>query len=240
MPLVGGRDLQSPAGALRVMAQQFEAERASGAERATTIGRLQSELARASSQIAQMAAEREASARTFAAERDTWLQQKVALHADSRALEGELSKTRSQLSATIDLRARRDSQIAQLRAEIEDAARQFELHKTKMIALETERQEWESARLRLEIENRDLQLRLEAGLRQYQSLREKVALLEDRAEGAERHSIEMAHYLGPLLDEMDQLRRDYRKVAPGSRLRALWNGLTEKCIPLLRSVRVHR
>jgi chromosome segregation ATPase len=125
------------------------------------------------------------------------------------------------------------------------------LHKSKIADLEAERREWESARLRLEVEDRDLQLRLEAGSRQYQDLRERTALLEGRAEAAELQFIEVTHCLGSLLDEMDQMRGELRRVTAerdgernkretwigffrGSRLRALWHDLAEKCPPLYR------
>jgi hypothetical protein len=223
MPLVGGRDLRSPVAALRVAERKLASERASSAEKAATIERLEAELAGAHSRISQMAAER-----------DAWLQQKVALQADTRALEGDLAKTRSQLSTAVNLRAQRDSQIAQLRAEIEDSARQFELQAAKMVALEADRQEQDSARLRLEVENRDLQLRLEAGSRQYENLRKTAARLEARVAAGEQQIIEMTHYFGPLLDEVDQLRRELHSEMPGSRLRALWHGLAKKCAPILR------
>lgn len=240
MPLVGGLDLEPPAAALRVMARQLEAERACGAERAAAVEQLRAQLAGANSQIAQLTKEREEPARAFAAERETWLQQKVALQADNKALEAELAKTRSQLSVATNLRAQRDSQIAQLRAEIEDSSQQFELHKAKMAELEAQGQEWETARLRLEIENRDLQLRLEAGSRQYQSVREKAALLEARMAAAEQQIIEMTHYLGSLPEAMHQPGRELRTTAPGSRLRALWQGLAGKCVPIFRRCHLRR
>jgi chromosome segregation ATPase len=168
------------------------------------------------------------------------LQQKVALQADNRALEAELAKTRSQLSAATNLRAQRDSQIAQLRAELEDSSQQFELHKAKTAELEAQRQEWEAARLRLEVENRDLQLRLEAGSRQYQNLREKAALLEARMAAGEQQIIEMTHYLGSLPEAVHQAGRELRTVAPGSRLQALWHGLAERCAPIFRRGPVRR
>ena len=257
MPLVGGRDLRSPAAALRVAERKLAAERASGAEQAATIERLEAEIARANSHVAELATARDAAALASAAEREAWLQQKVALQAGRSALEGELAKTRSQLSAAIDLRAQRDSQIAQLRAEIEDTTQQFELHKAKIADLEMEHREWDAARLRLEVEHRDLQLRLEAGSHHHQDLRERAALLAGRAEAAEQQVIEITHCLGPLLDEMEQMRRELGKVTaeregesrkpgrriavfPGSRLRALWGGLAKKCAPLFRGGPVRR
>jgi hypothetical protein len=251
MPLVGGRDLQSPVAALRVVERKLESEHATSVQKVMMIERLEAELAQVNSQAAQLATERDEGTRASAAERDAWLQQKVSLQAGRSALEGELAKTRSQLSAAIDLRAQRDSQIAQLRAEIEDTTQQFELHKSKIADFEAERREWESARLRLEVENRDLQLRLEAGSRQYQDLREKTALLEGRAEAAEQQFIEVTHCVGSLLDEMAQMRSELRRVIAerdeerrkpetwiavfrGLRLRALWDHLAKKCAPLLR------
>jgi hypothetical protein len=251
MPLVGGRDLQSPVASLRVAERKLAAERAGSVEKAATLERLEAELARANSQVVQLATERDEMLRASAAERDGWLQQKVTLQAGRSALEGELAKTRSQLSAAIDLRAQRDSQIAQLRAEIEDTTQEFELHKSKIAESEAERREWDSARLRLEIENRDLQLRLEAGSRQSQNLGEKAAQLEGRAETAEQQVIEATHYFGSLIEEIDRMRgeldrvtaeRDAERRKPevwialfrGSRLRALWDGIAERCAPLLR------
>ena len=119
MPLLGGRDLQSPAAALRLVSRDLEGEQARLAETTAATTRLEAALAAAKSQAA-------AASRRFAAERETWLQQKAALHAGKTALEGELAETRARLSSAIDLRAQRDSQIAQLRAEIEDAAQQIQ------------------------------------------------------------------------------------------------------------------
>lgn len=84
------------------------------------------ELHDASRRAPRAATARHEAGRDFAAERGAWLQQKVTLQARRSALEGELAKTRSQLAAAIDLRARKDSQIAQLRAELDDSARQIE------------------------------------------------------------------------------------------------------------------
>lgn len=110
MPLLRGQELRSPAAALRMAARELEAERAQTAEKTSAITRLQSDLAQANARLT--------------AGREDWLQQKVAWQADKNALEGELRETRARLAAAVDLRAQRDSQIAQLRAEIEDAARQ--------------------------------------------------------------------------------------------------------------------
>jgi predicted nucleic acid-binding Zn-ribbon protein len=118
MPLLSGRDLQSPSAALRLVSRDLETERARLAETTAAITRLEADLAAARSQAS-------AASRRFAAERETWLQRKAALQAGRTALEGELAETRARLSSAIDLRAQRDSQIAQLRAEIEDAEQQI-------------------------------------------------------------------------------------------------------------------
>jgi hypothetical protein len=234
MPLVGGLDLQSPVAALRVASRKLHAERVRAAELTATIEGLEAELTRST----QLAAAHGESERTFVAEREAWLQQRVALQAGRSALEGELAKTRSQLSAAIDLRAQRDSQIAQLRAEIEDAVRQFE----------REQKEWNSARLRLESENRDLQLQLAAGSHQNEELRRGAAVLESQVLAAEQQAIEITHCIGPLLDEIDRLRGANRLLtaeremawherarlenriaaSPAARLRALRHRLGQK------------
>jgi chromosome segregation ATPase len=239
MPLVGGLDLQSPAAALRVASRELHAERARAAGLAATIERLEAELTRST----RLAIARGETERNFGAERETWLQQRVALQAGRNALEGELAKTRSQLSAAVDLRAQRDSQIAQLRAEIADAAQQ----------LETETKEWGSARLRLESENRHLQVQLAALSHQNEELRRNAALLEEQA-------IEITHSIGPLLEEIDQLRGANRLLAaeretasqermklemqiaasPGARLRALRRRLGQRWALPLAVSRVRR
>jgi len=99
MPLVGARDLRSPVAELRVAQRCLEAERASAATLTASIARLEAELAEANSRTAQ---------------------QRAALQAQRSALEGELAETQQRLVTTNDVRARRDSQIAQLRAELED------------------------------------------------------------------------------------------------------------------------
>jgi hypothetical protein len=149
----------------------------------------------------------------FSAERQTWLQQKVALQAAQGALEAEVAETRSRLSAAADLAAQRDSQVAQLRAEIADTARQFDSERVARVALKSQQQEWEAARLRLESENRDLKMQLEAGSREQDQLRQRAALLESKATALEEHAIEVTHYFAPLVGEIDQLRRDYRSLA---------------------------
>jgi len=249
MPLVGGIDLRSPIAGLRVASRDLETERSRGAEMTAKIERLEAELAR----VAQIAGGQEEAERNFAAEREVWLQQKVALQAGRSALEGELAKTRSQLSAAIDLRAQRDSQIAQLRAEIEDSIRQFELERARGVALETQRQEGDSTRLRLEIENRDLQLRLEAASQQNEGLRQGLL-------AAEQHAIEITHCITPLFDQIDQLLRTNRSLAgerdaarqekakldvqiaasPAARLRALWRRRGKKWVMPFRANWVRR
>ena len=80
----------------------------------------------------------------------------AALQAGNTALKGELAETQARLSSAVDLRAQRDSQIAQLRAEIEDAARQSEQQQNALDALLGQQREWDAARHRLETEIRDL------------------------------------------------------------------------------------
>lgn len=206
MPLVGGRDLESPAAALRVTIRDLEAERAQGIEKIAAISRLEAELAEANAQLTTARVEAE---RTFAAEREAWLQQKVALQAGRGALEGELAKTRSQLAAAIDLRAQRDSQIAQLRAEIEDATRQLDRQQKALVALQGERQKWDAERLRRDSENQDLLRRLETGRCKIDQLCRRVLLAESEAAAAAEHAIDLTHYIAPLLKEADRLRRDH-------------------------------
>ena len=192
MPLVSGRDLRSPVAEQRLTVRDLEAERATGAERGATIARLEAELAEASSRAAQLASDSEGARRSFAAEREAWLQQKVALQARKSALEGELSETRVRLSAANDLRAQRDSQIAQLRAEIDDARQQFEAEQKTVLALEGT--------------NHDVRMQLEQS-------RWREALLESEVTEAREHAIEISHCVASLLDELGQLRRDYRSLA---------------------------
>ncbi len=155
MPLLRGYNLESPIAALRVASRELETERARLTETTATITRLEADLGEAKSQSS-------AAARRFSAERETWLQQKTALQAGNTALKGELAETQSRLSSAVDLRAQRDSQIAQLRAEIEDAARQSELQQNALDALQSQQREWDAARHRLETEIRDLRAQLEA------------------------------------------------------------------------------
>jgi hypothetical protein len=238
MPLVSGLDLQSPAAALHVAARDLVAERANAADQAVRIARLEADLAQANSRAAQLAAERDEAdrefaahrealardkagletalndiARHFSAERHSWLQQKVALQAGQNALEGELAKAQSQFAAAVDLRAQRDSRVAQLRAEIEDAAQRLDVQRDAVATLEGERREWESARVLLESENRDLQARAEARSNELDRLRQPTALLESRVAALEEQAIEITHCFAPLLAEMDQLKRDNRAVA---------------------------
>jgi hypothetical protein len=102
MALLAGRDLRSPVAELRVAERQLAAERANSDKMTASIARLETELAAANSRSAQ---------------------QRVALQAQQSALEGELAETRQRLAAANDLRTQRDSQIAQLRAEIDDLRR---------------------------------------------------------------------------------------------------------------------
>jgi hypothetical protein len=87
-----------------------------------------------------------------------------------------------------------------------------------------------------------LRLQLESGSSQNEGLVKHAGLLEGRAETAEQHAIELAHCIAPLLDEVDQLRRQLRsllaareieagerakleaqiRASAGARFRALW------------------
>ncbi len=141
LPLLRGHDLQSPVAALRVASRDLETERARVAETTATIARARGRSRRG--ELAVLGAHQ----RRFAAERETWLQQKVALQAGKTALEGELAETQARLSSAVDLRAQRDSQIAQLRAEIEDAARQSTAAARRARCARKARQrEWDAAR----------------------------------------------------------------------------------------------
>ena len=168
MPLLRGYKLESPAAALRLASCDLETERARLAETTATIARLEADLVEAKSQSS-------AASRRFSAERETWLQQKAALQAGNTALKGELAETQARLSSAVDLRAQRDSQIAQLRAEIEDAARQSELQQDALDALQGQQPEWAAARDRLETEIRDLRAQLEAGSHENEQLRQSAA-----------------------------------------------------------------
>jgi chromosome segregation ATPase len=265
MPLIGGRDLHSPAAELRVATRDLEAERAKGVEKSGRIARLEAELAEANSQAVQLAADRDGAGRAFAAEREAWLQQKVALQAGKTALEGELAETRVRLSAATNLRAQRDSQIAQLRAEIEDGRQQFDVQQKAIAALEGA--------------NLDLSGQLEEAARENQRLRGHATLLESEAGAAQEHAIEITHTIAPLVEELNQMRRDHRSLAvereaaardkaileteigelttriteanrraaaleariaasPGARLTALWRRFATRCAVLFRSERV--
>jgi hypothetical protein len=234
MPLLGEQNLASPVAALRVAARDLAGERARVAEMTATIARVEADLADANSRLS-------AASQQFSTERETWLQQKVALHAGKTALEGALRETRARLSAAIDLRAQRDSQIAQLRAEIEDAARQSKSRQNALVALEDERREWEKAWRQLETEISDLRARLAAVVRENQQMRQNAAVWENRAGAADEHAIEITHYLAPLLGEVSQLRFEREAISrersrleaqiaasPGARLRSLWSRLTKK------------
>jgi hypothetical protein len=261
MPLIGGRDLHSPVAEFRVTTRDLEAERASGVEKIARIARLEAELAEANSRAAQLAADRDGGERAFAAEREAWLQQKVALQAAKTALEGELAETRARLSAATNLRAQRDSQVAQLRAEIEDARQQFDVQRKAIVALEGA--------------NRDSGSHLEEASRENERLRERAASLESEAGAAQEHAIEITHTIAPLVEELNQLRhstavereaaaRDKAMIeteirdltariteadtlaaaleariaaSPGARLTALWRRFATRCAVLFGSDR---
>jgi hypothetical protein len=264
MPLIGGRDLRSPVAELRVATRDLKAERANGVGNTARIARLEAELAEANSRAAQLAADRDETGRAFAAEREAWLQQKVALQAGKTALEGELAETRARLSAATNLRAQRDSQVAQLRAEIEDARQQFDVQQKAIAALEDA--------------NLDLSSQLAEAARENERLRGHATLLESEAGAAQEHAIEIAHTIAPLVEELNQMRRDYRSLAvdreaaardkamletaigeftariteadtraaaleariaasPGARLTALWRRIATRCAALFHSER---
>jgi predicted nucleic acid-binding Zn-ribbon protein len=186
MPLVGGRDLRSPVAELRVAMRDLAAERTNGAKLIGSIARLEAELADANSRAARLAASRNEMDEASTAERELWLQQKVALQAQKNALEGELVQTRQRLSATTDLRAQRDSQIAQLRAEIEDTRQQFEVQRETIAELEAE--------------NHGLVVQLDESRRRAESLEIEVSV-------AQTHAIEVSHHVAPLIDELSTLRQ---------------------------------
>jgi chromosome segregation ATPase len=186
MPLVGGRDLRSPVAELRVAMRDLAAERANSAKLIGSIARLEAELADANSRAARLAASRNEMDEASTAERELWLQQKVALQAQKNALEGELVQTQQRLSAATDLRAHRDSQIAQLRAEIEDTRRQFEVQRERIAELEAE--------------NHGLVVQLDES-------RRRAGSLETEVSAAQTHAIEITHYVAPLVDELSKLRQ---------------------------------
>jgi hypothetical protein len=234
LPLLRGYNLASPIAALRVASRDLEAERARLAETTAMITRLQADLADAKSQSS-------AALRRFSAERETWLQQKAALQAGSTALKGEPAEMQVRLSSAVDLRAQRDSQIAQLRAEIEDAARQSELQQNALDSFRCEQREWNAARLRLEARLRDLRAQLEAGSHENQQLRHNSAVLASVLEEADEQVIAISHYLSPLIDEVirprcesDAMSRDKGLLAaqlaasPQARLRSLWRWLINR------------
>jgi chromosome segregation ATPase len=234
MPLLRGYNLESPLAALRVASRNLETERARLVETTATITRLEADLGEAKSQSA-------TGARRFSAERETWLQQKAALQAGNTALKGELAETQARLSSAVDLRAQRDSQIAQLRAEIEDAGRQSELQQNALDAFEEQQRKWDAAQDRLEAEIRDLRSQLEAGSRENEQLRQSSAVLASRAESADEQVIAISHYFPPLIDEVSRLRcerdaisRERKLLAaqiaasPRARLRSLWRRLTNR------------
>ena len=234
MPLLRGCNLESPVAALRVTSRDLESERARLTETTATIIRLEADLVEAKSQFS-------SAARRLSAERETWLQQKAALQAGNTALKGELADTQSRLSSAVDLRAQRDSQIAQLRAEIEDAARQSQLQQNAIDALRGQQREWDAARHRLETEIGDLRSQLEAGSQENEQLRRNAAVLASRVEAADEQVIAISHYLSPLIDEVSRLRCERDAISrergllaaqiaatPRARLRSLWRRLTNK------------
>jgi hypothetical protein len=234
LPLLAGQDLTSPAAALRVARRELVTERARVAETAATIARVEADLADVNSRLSIASQE-------FSTERETWLQQKVALQADNSALVGELAETRARLSAAVDLRAQRDSQVAQLRAEIEDTNQQFNRQRSALAELEGLHREWEAARLRLEAENCDLRTQLEAAAREHEQMRQHASACESRAASAAEHAIEISHYLAPLLEQVRQLRAERDTIyaykdrleaqiaaSRGARLKSLWRRLTKR------------
>jgi hypothetical protein len=234
MPLLREQNLHSPAAALRVASRDLESERARLAETTATITRLEADLDEANSRVS-------AASRRFSAERETWLQQKAALQSGNTAFKGELADTQARLSSAVDLRAQRDSQIAQLRAEIDDAARQSQQQQNALDALEGQQREWDAARHRLETEIRDLQAQLETGSRENEQLQQSATVLASRVEAAEEQVIEITHYLPSLVDEVSRLRCERDAVSrerarleaqiaasPQARLRSLWRRLTNR------------
>jgi predicted nucleic acid-binding Zn-ribbon protein len=228
MPLLRGYNMESPIAALRVASRDLETERARLAETTAVITRLEADLVEAKSQSS-------AALRRFSAERETWLQQKAALQAGNSALKGELADTQSRLSSAVDLRAQRDSQIAQLRAEIDDAARQSELQQNALDALQGQQREWDAARQRLVTEIRDLRSQLEAGSHESEQLRQNAVALASRVEAADEQVIAISHYIPPLIDEISRLRCERDAIShergllaaqiaasPQARLRSLW------------------
>jgi hypothetical protein len=234
MPLLRGYELGSPTAALHVASRDLERERARLAEQTDAVARLEAELGELKTQFS-------AASRRFSAEREVWLQQKVGLQAAETALKGELAETRAKLSSAIDLRAQRDSQIAQLRAEIEDTARQSRLQQEALDVLEAEKRDWGAARPQLKAEFRDLHARLAAASREHERLRERSAVLATRVEAADVQVIEITDYLPPLIDEVSRLRRERDAISrecamlaakiaasPRERLRSLWRRITKR------------
>lgn len=234
LPLLRGCNLESPVAALRVASRDLESERARLAETTATIARLEADLAEAKTHSYTVS-------RRFSAERETWLQQKAALQAGNTALKGELAETQARLSAAVDLRAQRDSQIAQLRAEIEDAGRQSAQQQSALDALQGQQREWDAARDRHETEIRDLRAQLEAGSREIEQLRQSAAALTSQVEAGDEQVIAISHYLPPLIDEVTRLRCERDAISrergllaaqiaasPRARLRSLWRRLTRQ------------
>jgi hypothetical protein len=234
MPLLREYNLESPVAALHVARRELEAERASLTETTALANRLEADLAAVKT-------ESSAAARRFSAERETWLQQKAALQAGSIALKGELDETQARLSSAVDLRAQRDSQIAQLRAEIEDATRQSAEQQNAIDAHEGQRREWEAVRHRLEIEIGDLRAQLETRSLENEQSRQNAAALTSRIEAADEQMIAIGHYFLPLIDEVSRLRYERDAISreralleaqiaasPQARLRSLWRRLVSR------------
>ncbi|MBV9200501.1 MAG: hypothetical protein JO320_18005 [Alphaproteobacteria bacterium] len=234
MPLLRGCNLESPVAALGSVSRELELQRTRFAEASAAAARLEGDLVEAKKQAS-------AVARRVSAERETLLQQKAALLASNTALKSELAEVRNRLSSAVDLRAQRDSQIAQLRAEIEDGARQLESQRDALEALRGLQHEWEAARHRLEKEIRDVRAQLELRSREHELLRQSAGVLATRAETAEEQVIAITHSFPPLFDELSRLRSERdamsREMAMlegqisgslGARLRSLWRRLTLK------------
>ena len=228
MPLLRGYELESPVAALQVASRDLAEERKRLGEAAARAARLEVDLVESTAQMS-------ATSRRFSAEREIWLQQKAGQQAANTALTGELAETRAKLSSAIDLRAQRDSQIAQLRAEIDDAGRQSKLQQDALDALEAERRAWDAARVQLETEIHALHARLDTQARENKELRDRAAVLASQVNAADERAMGIAEYFTPLADEISRLRQEQDAVtrerdllaaqiaaSPWARLRSLW------------------
>ena len=254
MPLVGGRDLRSPVAELRVATRNLEAAQAGSAEKTVTIARLGAELAEANSQTAQLTADRDEAAlaveglsrqraelqaelnetsKRVSVEREAWLQQKVALQAGNSALEGELAETRARLTVANDLRAQRDSQIAQLRAEIEDSRREIEELRKRGTVLESDA----GAALQhaIEITHYIAPLIEELNQMRQSASVEREAAARDRA----TLDTEIGELKARIAEATAQAAALEAKIAasPGARLTALWRRLATRWALPFRSDR---